>query len=92
MMMLIEMTVEDALKLCGKQGRVLVAVQDMEQQGNDDIIFETKKREEYQKIFEDVETVASQMDDIVNQLRCYTFKQNIMDIKPIGVQKIVLLK
>lgn len=91
-MKLVEMTVEDALKVCGKQGKVLVAVQDMEQQSDDDIIFELKKRDEYQKIFEDVVTVASQMDDLVKQLRCYTCKQNIMDIKPIGVQKIVLLK
>lgn len=91
-MKLVEMTVEDALKVCGKQGKVLVAVQDMEQQSDDDIIFELKKREEYQKIFEDVVTVASQMDDLVKQLRCFTAKQDIRNIRPIGVQKIVLLK
>ena len=91
-MKLIEMTVEDALKVCGKQGKVLVAVQDMEQQSDDDIIFELKKREEYNKIFEDVVTVASQMDDIVKQLRCFTVKQDIRNIRPVGVQKIVLLK
>ena len=79
-MKLIEMTVEDALKVCGKQGKVLVAVQDMEQQSDDDIIFELKKREEYNKIFEDVVTVASQMDDIVKQLRCFTVKQDIRNI------------
>ena len=39
-MKLVEMTVEDALKICGKQAKVLVAIQDMEQQNDDDIIFE----------------------------------------------------
>ena len=90
-MQLLEMTVEDALKLCGKQGKVLVAIHNLEE--NDcNVGFVVKKKDEYEKLFEDVETVASYMDDLVKQLRCYTRKQNIMDIKPIGVQKIVLLK
>lgn len=89
--MLIEMTVEDALRLCGKQGKVLVAVQNLEDT-DCSVSFITKKKDEYEKLFEDVQTVASHMDNLVKQLRCYTCKQNIMDIKPKGVQKTVLLK
>ena len=90
-MQLVEMTVEDALKLCGKQGKVLVAIHNLEEK-DCNVGFTEKRKDEYDKLFEDVETVASYMDDIVKQLKCYTCKQNIMDIKPIGVQKIVLLK
>ena len=90
-MQLLEMTVEDALKLCGKQGKVLVAIHNLEE--NDcNTGFDIWKKEEYNKLFEDVQIVVSQMDDLVKQLSCYTCKQNLMDIKPRGVQKIVLLK
>lgn len=90
-MQLVEMTVDEALKLCGKQGKVLVAIHNLEEE-DCNTGFVIKRKEEYEKLFEDVQTVASSMDDLVRQLRCYTCKQNILDIKPIGVQKIVLLK
>lgn len=90
-MQLVEMTVEDALKLCGKQGKVLVAIHNLEEK-DCNVGFTVKKKDEYEQIFEDVETVASYMDNLVKQLRCYTCKQNIRDIKPMGVQKIVLIK
>ena len=48
--------------------------------------------EEYNKIFEDVKTVASMCDDFVKQLRLFTEKQNIYNIEPRGIQKIILLK
>ena len=51
-----------------------------------------KKREEYSKIFEDVKTVASMCDDFVRQLKCFTEKQDIYNIQPIGIQKIILLR
>ena len=51
-----------------------------------------KKREEYNKIFEDVKTVASMCDDFVRQLKCFTEKQDIYNIQPIGIQKIILLR
>lgn len=89
-MKLVEMTVEDAMQLCGKQGKVLVAVQDLEED-NVDVEFIPKKREDYGQLFSDVETVASICDDFVKQLRCFTHKQDLKNIKPIGVQKIVLI-
>jgi hydroxymethylpyrimidine pyrophosphatase-like HAD family hydrolase len=91
-MKLIEMTVEEAMQLCGKQAKVLVAVQNLEDENDDNLHFAVKQKDDYDKIFEDVKTVASQMNDLVKQLRCFTCKQNLLDIKPKGVQKIVLLK
>lgn len=90
-MKLIEMTVEDAMQLCGKQAKVLVAVQDLEDE-NSNVQFVQKKKEEYSKLFSDIETVASICDDFVKQLRCFTHKQDLKNIKPIGVQKIVLIR
>ena len=89
-MMYKEMTIEEAMKRCKKNTKVLVAIQDMEK-NDDELSFIVKKRDDYDKLFEDVKTVAATMDDLVNELRCFTRKQNIYDIQPIGVQKIVLL-
>lgn len=88
----IEMTVEEAMKCCDKNKKVLVAIQDLE---NDDVNigFVKKNRDEYSQIFEDVKTVASICDDFAKQLRCFTEKQNnLPNVKPVGEQRIVLLQ
>ena len=87
----VEMTIEEAMKRCNKNKRVLVAVQDLED-NNTDVIFVRKERSEYYKIFEDVQTVASICDDFVKQLGLFTEKQNIPNIEPHGYQKTILLK
>lgn len=87
----IEMTIEEAMKRCNKNKKVLVAVQDLEDE-NIDIVFVKKEKSEYLEIFEDVKTVASARDDFVKQLRLFTEKQNIYNIEPRGIEKIVLLK
>ena len=87
----VEMTIEEAMKRCNKNKRVLVAVQDLEDD-NTDVIFVRKERSEYHTIFEDVQTVASICDDFVKQLRLFTEKQNIPNIEPHGYQKTILLK
>lgn len=89
-MQYIEMTVEEAMKRCNKNAKVLVAVQNLEEE-DVDIIFIRKKRNEYSDIFNDVKTAFSMCDDFVKQLRLFTEKQNIPDIEPHGFQKIVLL-
>lgn len=71
-------------------GSELVAIQDLA--SDEDAIFTRKYKEEYSNIFDDVKTVASICDDFVKQLRCFTEKQDIYDIKPIGKQKIILLR
>lgn len=90
-MQYIEMTIEEAMQRCNKNKKVLVAVQDLEEE-DVDIVFVKKTRNEYQEIFNDVKTVASACDDLVKQLRLFTEKQNIYNIKPHGLQKIILLK
>lgn len=91
MIQYVEMTIEEAMKSCNKNTKVLVAIQNLE---DDDcnIIFVKKRRNEYQEIFDDVKTVASICDDFVNQLRLFTEKQNILNIEPRGFQKTILLK
>ena len=87
----VEMTIEEAMKRCNKNKKVLVAIQDLEDE-NVDIVFIQKYRNDYQDIFDDVKTVASACDDFVKQLRLFTEKQNIYSVEPHGFQKIVLLK
>ena len=87
----VEMSIEDAMALCGKSAKVLVAVQSLEDEKSE-ISFEQKRKEDYEHIFSDIQTVASYMDDFVKQLRCFTAKQDLKNIQPIGIQKIVLLK
>ena len=86
----LEMTIEQAMKICNKNDKVLVAVQSLEDD-NVDVVFIEKERNEYQSMFEDVKTVASACDDFVKQLRLFTEKQNIYSIEPHGLQKIILL-
>ncbi len=87
----VEMTIEEAMKRCNKNAKVLVAVQNLEDD-DCDIIFVRKRRGEYDSIFEDAKTVISMYDDFVKQLRLFTEKQNIPDIIPHGLQKTILLK
>ena len=86
----IEVSIEEAMKRCKKNAKVLVAEQDLEDD-NSDVVFVQKERSEYQSVFEDVQTVASACDDFVKQLRLFTEKQNIYSIEPHGLQKIILL-
>lgn len=87
----VEMTIEEAMRRCNKNKKVLVAIQDLEDE-NVDVIFVQKERDEYKEMFDDVKTVASACDSLVNQLNLFTEKQNIYNIEPHGIQKIVLLK
>lgn len=87
----IEMSIEDAMKRCKKNAKILVAVQDLEDE-NMDVVFISKRRNEYDKLFEDVKTVAGFYNDLVKQLALFTEKQDIENIRPYGIQKTVLLK
>lgn len=90
--MYIEMTIEEAMKKCNKNTKVLVAIQDLEKE-DDEIVFVQKKKREYGSIFEDAKTVLSMCDDFMKELNVFTEKQtDIYNIRPHGLQKIVLLK
>ena len=87
----IEIPIEEAMKRCKKNAKVLVAEQDLE---NDDcdVIFITKTSKDYDDIFNGIQTAASMSDDLVEQLRLFTERQDIFNIREKGIQKIVLIK
>ena len=90
--MYIEMTIEEAMKKCNKNTKVLVATQDLEN-NDSDVFFVIKKKKEYKSIFEDAKTIISSCDDLVKELNVFTEKQNnIPNIEPHGIQRIVLLR
>lgn len=87
----VEISIDEAIKKCKKNAKILVAIQDLEDD-DVDIVFVQKKSSDYQEVFEDVKTVASLCDDFVKQLKLFTEKQDIKNIQPCGIQKTVLLK
>ena len=87
----VEVPIEEAIKRCKKNTKVLVAEQDLENE-DCDIIFVVKKRREYDELFKDIQTAASLSDDFMEQLRLFTEHQDISNIRPHGIQKIVLIK
>lgn len=89
----VEISIEEAIKRCKKNAKVLVAEQDLEREDCDcNSIFVSKAQKDYEKLFSNIQTAASLADDFINQLRLFTECQDIYNIKPKGVQKIVLLK
>ena len=87
----VEMTVEEALKRCNKNAKVLVAVQNLEK-SDVNIPFVAIRKNEYDRLFENIQTAVQIYDDLVEQLRLFTEKQDINNIRPYGFEKIVLLK
>ncbi len=87
----VEMTVEEALKRCNKNAKVLVAVQNLEK-SDVNIPFVAIRKNEYDRLFENIQTAVQIYDDLVKQLRLFTEKQDINNIRPYGFEKIVLLK
>ena len=90
-MVYIEMTVEEAMKRCNKHEKVLVAIQNLEEEDISEP-FITKYKEDYRELFEDIKTAVSIYDDFIKQLRLFTEKQDIYNIRPRGIQKTVMLK
>ena len=86
-----EMTIDEARKICDKNTKVLVAIQNLES-SDEDIIFVKKNRCEYNELFENIKTVSSLFDDYVKQLNLFTEKQDVYNVKPKGIQRIILLK
>lgn len=87
----IEISIEEAMRRCKKNAKVLVAEQDLEKE-DCEVIFVSKIKKDYDKLFEDIQTAASLSDEWMEQLRLFTERQEIPNIKPKGVQKIVLIK
>lgn len=90
-MQYVEMSVEEAMKKCKKNAKILVAIQDLTDDSID-TVFIQKRGSDYKDVFEDVKTVASLCDDFISQLKLFTEKQDIRDIRPYGIQRTVLLR
>lgn len=87
----VEISLEEAMKRCKKNAKVLVAEQDLERE-DCNIIFIKKEKKDYDKLFANVQTAATLSDELMEQLRLFTEHQEIPNIRPVGVQKIVLIK
>ena len=87
----VEMSIEEAIKKCKKNAKILVATQDLADESID-VIFVQKRGSDYEEVFEDIKTVASLSDDLVKQLNLFTEKQDIMNIRPYGIRRIVILR
>lgn len=87
------MTIEEALKYANgnKDARVLVAVYDFEEE-NGIAAFHKKTTDECENIIKEAETVASLCDDFIRGLRCFSVKQNLMNIKPKGKMSTILIQ
>jgi len=87
----VEMTVEEAMKYCNKNDKVLVAIQDLEKE-DADIVFVQKRKKDYRDIFNDAKTISSMCDNLIRELSVFTEKQDLENIQPRGFHKVVLLK
>ena len=87
----VEISIEEAMKRCKKNAKVLVAEQDLENE-DCEVVFIVKEKKDYRDLFKDVQTAASLTDDIVKQLKLFTENQDIFNVRPRGVQKVVLLR
>lgn len=93
-MIYIEISIEEAMKRCKKNARVLVAEQDLENE-DCDVVFVIKGKNDYEELFKDIQTAVSLLPDsfdLVKQLRLFTEHQDIPNIRPHGTQKIVLMR
>ena len=89
----VEMTTEEAIEVLRKSKgkRVLVAIKDLE--NDDDAILYQKLKSDCEIMIQEAQTVLSMCDDFVKKLDVFTEKQrDLFNIKPIGLQKTILLK
>lgn len=89
----VEMTTEEAIEVLRKSKgkKVLVAIKDLE--NDDDAILYQKLKSDCEIMIQEAQTVLSMCDDFVKKLDVFTEKQrDLFNIKPIGLQKTILLK
>lgn len=90
--MLIEMTIEDALKYFNgnQKEKVLVSVYNMEDQYGI-ASFQTTDKKDCEAIIRKAETIAKMCDDLVEGVKCFSVKQDLKRIKPRGVSHTILV-
>lgn len=90
----VEMTVEEALEYSrgNKNMKVLVMVSDMEST-NDIAAFARRTKAECDSIIKQAQTIAHECDEfMVDSLHCYSMKQNLRELQPIGKVSTILFK
>ena len=86
----IKMSVNDAMKVLGETGTVLVAIQDLEHK-KEVLSFVKKEKSECKELLANAQTVIKQCDDFVRELDMFTHKQkDLKHIYPVG-KKIIIL-
>lgn len=88
----IEMSIEDAIALSkkNKHMKVLVAVNDLE--CCDVSVFVKKTKDECANIIREAQTVARVCDDLIESLRCFSEKQDLRKINPVGKMSTILIQ
>ena len=91
-MKFIEVTIEQALALNkgDKNSKVLVAVNDLEK--NEVAAFVKKTRNECERIIKDAETLIQNCDEFMEYLMCYSERQNLKSIQPVGTLSTILVR
>lgn len=90
----IEMTTEEAIEVLKKSKgkKVLVTIQDLEN-NNEDIVFCPKLKEECENMILEAKTISSACDDFVKKLDLFTEKQkDLMNIQAHGFQQTILIR
>ena len=86
----IEMSIDDAMKVLGETGIVLVATQDLEHK-EEVLSFVKRTKAECKELIKDAQTIINQCDDFVRELDLFTQKQKDLEhICPVG-KKIIIL-
>lgn len=88
----IEVTIEQALEMNkgDKNSKVLVAINNLGK--NDVAAFVKKTRVECEKIIKDAKTLVQDCDDFMNCLLCYSERQDIKAIRPVGMLSTILVR
>lgn len=89
-----EETIDSAIQLLKKSKgkKVLVAIQDLEDEDDDVVSFYPKLKSECEEIITEAATIASVCDGFVHKLNAFTQRQDITDIICKGKQSTILLK
>lgn len=87
----VEMSTDEAIEVLKrtKGKRVLVAIKNLED--DNDAIFYQKLKSECEIMIKEAQTISSVCDEFVKKLDLFTSKQNILDIKNLGLCKTILL-
>ena len=88
----IEMTTDEAIEILRKSKgkKVLVAIKDLED--DSDAIFYQKLKSECEAMIKEAQTISSACDEFVKKLDLFTTKQNLLNIKNLGLCQTILLK